>query len=93
MTMMMKMMGLETTLARESATLAHALPANDMRRDFIRAIRLSDGRIDARARQDSSMLTTLLCADVLVDRPAQDGPLEPGDTVQVINLRSMGARF
>ena len=66
---------------------------NDQRRDFIRARRLPDGRIDAQARQDSSMLTTLMEADVLVDRPAFDGALKAGDTVSVIDLRSLGAEF
>ena len=48
----------------KTARLSHALPANDQRRDFIRARRLPDGSIDARHAQDSSMLTTLLAADV-----------------------------
>ena len=91
--MMRHMMGLPTDLPREQATLAHALPANDKRRDFIRARRLPDGRIDARAPQDSSMLSTLLSADVLVDRPAHDPVLRTGDSVQVIDLRSLGAGF
>ena len=91
--MMRHMMGLPTDLPREQATLAHALPANDQRRDFIRARRLPDGRIDARAPQDSSMLSTLLSADVLLDRPAHDPALRTGDGVQVIDLRSLGASF
>ena len=91
--MMRKMMGLSTDLPRQSATLAYDLPANDQRRDFVRAKRLPDGTIDARARQDSSMLTTLLGAEVLLDRPAHDGPLKKGATVQVIDLRSLDASF
>ena len=91
--MMRKMMGLPTDLPRQQATIAHDLPANDQRRDFIRATRLSDGTIDARARQDSSMLTTLLGAEVLMDRPAHDAPLKKGATVQVIDLRSLAASF
>ncbi len=39
------------------------------------------------------MLTTLLAADVLVDRPAHDSALPAGATVQVIDLRSLGADF
>lgn len=91
--MMRKMMGLPTDLPRQQATIAHDLPANDQRRDFIRATRLSDGTIDARARQDSSMLTTLLGAEVLMDRLAHDAPLKKGATVQVIDLRSLAASF
>ncbi len=91
--MMRAMMGLSPDLPRQAARLSHALPANDQRRDFIRARRLPDGSIDAQARQDSSMLTTLLAADVLVDRPAHDSALPAGATVQVIDLRSLGADF
>ena len=91
--MMRKMMGLSPELPRHQATLAHDLPANDQRRDFVRAKRLPDGTIDARARQDSSMLTTLLGAEVLLDRPAHDGPLKKGATVNVIDLRSLDASF
>ena len=91
--MMRAMMGLSPDLPRQAACLSHALPANDQRRDFIRARRLPDGSIDAQARQDSSMLTTLLAADVLVDRPAHDSALPAGATVQVIDLRSLGADF
>lgn len=91
--MMRAMMGLSPDLPRQDLRLSHALPANDQRRDFIRARRLPDGSIDARARQDSSMLTTLLDADVLVDRPAHDPALDAGSTVRVIDLRSLGADF
>lgn len=91
--MMRKLMGLSPDLMREEALLAHDLPANDLRRDFIRARRLPDGTIDAQARQDSSMLTTLLGADVLLDRPAHDGALKQGAAVRVIDLRSLGASF
>jgi len=91
--MMRKMMGLPTDLPRQQATLAHDLPANDQRRDFIRAKRLPDGSIDAQARQDSSMLTTLMGAEVLLDRPAHDAPLKKGATVHVIDLRSLAASF
>ena len=91
--MMRKMMGLPTELPRQQATLAHDLPANDQRRDFIRAKRLPDGSIDAQARQDSSMLTTLMGAEVLLDRPAHDAPLKKGATVHVIDLRSLAASF
>ena len=82
-----------TELPRQQATLAHDLPANDQRRDFIRAKRLPDGSIDAQARQDSSMLTTLMGAEVLLDRPAHDAPLKKGATVHVIDLRSLAASF
>jgi molybdopterin molybdotransferase len=91
--MLRAFLGLSTDLPRSPAILSHAMPANDQRRDFIRARRLPDGRIDARARQDSSMLTTLLGADVLIDRPAHGEPLSEGATVHVIDLRSLGASF
>lgn len=91
--MIRRMTGLPTALPRTTAMLAHDLPANDLRRDFIRAQRLPDNRIDARARQDSSMLSTLLAADVLLDRPPHDKPLHEGDAVRVIDLSSMGASF
>lgn len=91
--MMRRMMSLPTDLPRTTGTLAHDLPANDQRRDFLRAQRLPDGRIDAGARQDSSMLTTLRSADVLLDRPAFDGALKAGDSVRVIDLNTLGASF
>jgi molybdopterin molybdotransferase len=90
---MRRMMGLPTDLPRTTGTLAHDLPANDQRRDFLRAKRLPDGRIDADARQDSSMLTTLRSADVLLDRPAFDGALKAGDSVRIIDLNTLGASF
>ena len=91
--MLAKMMGLPTALPREPGVITHALPENDQRRDFIRARRLPDGRIDAEAQQDSSMLTTLLGAEVLLDRPPHDPALEAGDSVRVIDLRHLGADF
>ena len=88
-----KLQGQETELPRQEATLAHDLPANDLRRDFIRACRQPDGSINARARQDSSMLSVLAAADVILDRPANDPPLRAGDTVKIIDLSGLDTLF
>ena len=91
--MVAKMLGQPTDLPRQTATIAHDLPVNDLRRDFIRARRLPDGTIDARQRQDSSMLSVLAAADVILDRPAHDPAIMAGTPVQIIDLGQLDTLF
>ena len=91
--MVAKMLGRLTDLPRQTATIAHDLPANDLRRDFVRARRLPDGTIDARRRQDSSMLSVLAAADVILDRPAHDPAIKAGAPVQIIDLGQLDTLF
>ena len=91
--MVAKMLGRPTDLPRQTATIAHDLPANDLRRDFVRARRLPDGTIDARRRQDSSMLSVLAAADVILDRPAHDPAIKAGAPVQIIDLSQLDTLF
>jgi len=91
--MVAKMLGQPTDLPRQTATIAHDLPANDLRRDFIRARRLPDGTIDARRRQDSSMLSVLAAADVILDRPTHDPAIRAGSPVKIIDLRQLKTLF
>lgn len=67
------------------ATLAEPLPANDHRRDYLRAT-LVDGRVAMAAIQDSSMLGTLARADCLIVRPPHAPAARIGDPVEIVTL-------
>lgn len=77
-----------------TAMLAEAtvdLPANDSRRDHLRAtLALVDGawRVTPAARQDSSMLSVLAAADALLVRPEHAAAAPAGTAVPVISLDS-----
>jgi molybdopterin molybdotransferase len=85
----------ELQLQRTRARLAHALPANDWREDYLRA-RLEFDPSDAAARahvfeiQDSSMVSILRNADCLLVRPPQAPAAAAGDVVDIIDLRAAG---
>jgi molybdopterin molybdotransferase len=72
-------------LARERARLGQALGPNGPREHYMRA-RLEGGICTPFARQDSSLLSVLAAADVLLVRPAGEGPLAEGAEVAVIRL-------
>lgn len=89
------MQGLEPAVpAFECAALGGAMPANDMREDYVRA-RLeigSDQQLLAHPfkAQDSSMLNTLAQADALIRRAAFAPPANFGDVVEIIRLDGTG---
>ena len=89
------MQGLKpAVLPFERATLADAMPANDMREDYVRAqIELgADGRVLVHPfkTQDGSMLMTLARADALVKRAAFAPAVQKGEEVEVIRLDGRG---
>lgn len=88
------MAGKASSHAQEvSAVLGCDLPANDDRRDYLRASarRKRDGQLEVTPFdiQDSSMLASLVRADVLLVRPAGAGPARAGDPCPVILLREV----
>lgn len=70
------------------ARLAAALPANDVRRDFVRATleRHPDGSVHVTpcVSQDSAMLSILAAADCLLVRPPFAPAAKPGDPCEII---------
>ena len=69
----------------QRGVLAEALPANDQRQDYLRAL-TRDGCVHVAARQDSSMLRTLAHADCLIVRAPHAPPADPGDSVDILTL-------
>ncbi len=67
------------------AILGEALPANDHRKDYLRA-ETRGGRVHSAARQDSSMLRTLARADCLIVREPHASAAVPGDLVEILAL-------
>jgi molybdopterin molybdotransferase len=86
-------LGLDPALPEATAILAHALPENDRRQDYLRSglERRSDGLplLRPAERQDSSMFATLAKADALLVRKPFDGPLAEGDEVRMIDLATV----
>jgi molybdopterin molybdotransferase len=72
---------------RRQMPLAAPLPANGPREHYVRA-RLTGAGAAPCARQDSSLLTVLAEADVLIVQPPGHPGAEAGATVEVIDLRS-----
>lgn len=72
------------------ATLASALPANDVREDYLRVSisRAADGHLVAKpvTHQDSSLLANLSLADALLIRPPHAPAAKAGDAAQIILL-------
>jgi len=69
--------------------LAHALPANDSRQDYLRArLFRRDNEVFAESfsLQDSSMQSALARADALIVRPPHAQALVEGDRVSIIRL-------
>ncbi|AXI46157.1 molybdopterin molybdenumtransferase MoeA [Sulfitobacter sp. SK012] len=80
------MLGLATEPAlRRSVPLARAIPANGPREHYMRA-QLQDGQVHPESQQDSSLLSILATADVLMVRPIDDPAREIGEMVQVIDI-------
>jgi len=81
----------DLSLAVERATLGCALPANDERADYMRAMLATgpDGAVVATpfAKQDSSMLAPLARADCLVIREPFAPAAEPGSPCIILNLQ------
>lgn len=67
------------------ATLAHPLPANGPRQDYLRAT-LIDGAVSTAAIQDSSMLRTLARSDCLIVRAPHAPAAEAGDSAEILQL-------
>jgi len=76
--------------AREVALLGKAMPANDMRQDYVRArlVTDSEGRRMATpfSPQDSSMLSLIARADCLIVRKPHAPEAKAGDMVDIIPL-------
>lgn len=75
----------------EPAVLANALPANDMREDYLRATLAHDlaGRLIASPLddQDSSLLSVLARADALLIRPAHAPAEKAGAPCRILRIR------
>lgn len=74
----------------ETACLGVDLPANDERRDHLRAS-LADGVATPFSRQDSAMMGRLAEADCLIVRPIHAPPARAGEEVEIIRFGSSGA--
>lgn len=86
-----KMLALPVGLGLREVELANALPANDLRQDYLRASYVEGSygrRVETAQRQDSSMLATFARADALVVRPPFDPARAPGATIVAIDLAS-----
>jgi molybdopterin molybdotransferase len=84
--MVRALLGLDRTAApRQQAPLAAALGPNGPREHYMRA-RLTSKGLQAFDRQDSSLLTVLAGADVLLVRPPGDGARAVGETLDYIVL-------
>jgi molybdopterin molybdotransferase len=81
-----KMLGLgEAPAPRQARPLAVDLPQNGPRAHYMRA-RLTADSVRPDARQDSSLLSVLATADVLMVRPPDDPALKSGEMVDCIDL-------
>ncbi len=83
------LLGQELPSPLVGARLARAMPANDMRQDYVRArLTLRDGEhwVEAFSVQDSSHLTALAQADALIVRMPHAPALDEGDRVDIIPL-------
>jgi len=68
------------------AVLGAALPANDSREDFVRAMLSSEGVVTPFPKQDSGMLKTLARAEALIRRAPFDPARRAGDVVEILRL-------
>ncbi len=68
-----------------AATLAHPLPANGGRQDYLRATH-TGGTVSTAAIQDSSMLRTLARSDCLIVRAPNAQTAEAGDSAEILQL-------
>ena len=91
-----RMLGIEPVLPeRLRAKIAHDLPENDEREDYMRGTLLRDkvGNlvVSAHEIQDSSMYATMARSDVLIVRPPYAPPCTRGFVVEFIQLH--GSHF
>ena len=86
------LMGSEEALSFAKAKLTKALPDNGPRETYMRAhAELSDtGQLNVTPfpRQDSSLLTPLTQANVLIRLPKDSGPWNAGDVIDILPLRT-----
>jgi len=84
------LMGTTDGLRFATAKLSKALPKNGPRETYMRALaKLSEtGQLDVTPfpRQDSSLLTPLTKANVLIRLPKESGPWAEGDVIEVLSL-------
>ena len=84
--MVRRMLGLHPAVPTRQMPTATALPANDGPRAHYMRAAVEDGRVRVAERQDSSLLSLLAAADVLVVRAPGAGPVEAGCGVAVVPL-------
>ncbi|MEP3889856.1 MAG: molybdopterin molybdotransferase MoeA [Hellea sp.] len=84
------LMGVDETLHFTKAQLTQPLPNNGPRETYMRALaKLSKtGQLDVTPfpRQDSSLLTPLTKANVLIRLPVNSGPWETGELIDILPL-------
>ena len=80
-----RMLGLPPDLTETSHVLAASVPANGPRQHYMRG-RLSPEGVVVEPRQDSSLLSVLARADLLVVRPPDDPALPIGHRVRTVML-------
>lgn len=94
---LMKMLGAAEDIGESTLPLAAALPENDQRQDYLRARveKNADGESVVRAfeKQDSSMLSRLAQADMLIVRAPHAKAAEAGESVRVIHLQASAFRI
>ena len=87
------LMGYKTEIPTSKAVLTISMAANGPRETYARGrVDISENgiaQVTPFPRQDSSLLTPLAKADVLIRLPANAGPWETGDRINVIFLNSM----
>ena len=71
--------------ARETRALASPVTANGLRAHYMRGV-FKGGGVAPLDRQDSSLLSVLARADVLIVRPTGDAARQAGETVEIIRL-------
>lgn len=80
-------LGLGTAPApRDTAILGVDLPANGPREHYLRASVSDADLVTPADQQDSSLLSVLSAADVLLVRPAGQGPISVGTPVDIIRI-------
>jgi molybdopterin molybdotransferase len=88
--LLMALQGLPATEAVTTAILEGSLPANDQRRDYVRATMTvaSDGQrqVSAFTAQDSSMQHMFRASQALIVRPPFDPAVQNGDRVTILAL-------
>ena len=83
-----RMLGLDPAARPTLMPLAAGLEANGPRAHYMRAVRTADG-VAVADRQDSSLLSVLAQADLLVVRPPHDGARRAGEEVPCLSLGSV----